>query len=135
MSNAKIRKAFELPLRAWAITKSLPVAWENVTLNQPAGAYLQANLIPNRTVSETLDQLHRRYIGIFQISLLMPIGQGPGEAESLASELDALFPLNEKMLVDGLEVQLTSPMSASPAFQDSTRYIIAVSANYRADTV
>lgn len=67
------------------------------------------------------------------MSLCMVIGTGSGVVEALVSSLDAYF--DDYFIEDGLRIYLLSPMSAAPALQDGDRYVVPVSASYRADTV
>ena len=135
MSNLLIRAGFETRLKAWAITKSLPLYFENVPTDPPTAAYAEAYLLPAPTQSDTLDDLHRRYSGIFQVSLVMPIGVGAGDAAALEAELDALFAPAVPIVQGSLVVRVTSPMSAASAVQRPDRYVLPVSCAYRADTV
>lgn len=135
MTQAIIRKGFESRLKAWADaqTPAIPVAWQNVAFTPPAGRYARAFLLPNPTRSETLEKEHRRYEGVFQVSLCMTIGTGASVAEALTASLDAHF--DAYFMQDSLRIYLLTPMSAAPALQDGDRYVVPVSASYRADTV
>ncbi|AKJ28840.1 DUF4128 domain-containing protein [Caldimonas brevitalea] len=137
MSQALIRQAFETRLKTWADAQApaIPIAWQNVTMTPPAGRYLRAFLLPASTGSDDLAGEHRVFRGLFQVTVVTPIGTGPGQAEQLAGQLDLLFPLTEPLAVGGLLVYLTSPMSAGPAIQEPDRYAVPVSAGYRADTI
>lgn len=136
MSQDRVRKAFESKLKTWAAAQSpaIPVAWENTDFKPTAGAYIEPSLIPVRTVTETLDGVHRRFMGLFQVSLVMPIDSGPGDAEALVKALDALYPLTTPLTADGLVIVLLQPMSAAPAVPRPDRYVIPVTCSYRADT-
>jgi sporulation-control protein spo0M len=137
MSHALIRQALESTLSAWADAQSpaIPVSWQNVPFTPPTGRYLQAFVLPARTVSETLDGTHRRYTGLFQVSIVMPIDVGPGDAEAIVASLDALYPLSTPITVGALRVYMTEPMSPAPALQRADRYVIPVTGAYRCDTV
>lgn len=138
MSNQLVRQAFETALAAWAASRvpALPVAYENAPFDPPDGlAYAEAYMLPADTRCDTLDGTHRRYSGVFQVSLLVPAGVGPGAVEALAQSLDAAFPLTAPLSAGGLNVYLLSPMGAAPAVQRGDRYSVPVSASYRADLV
>jgi len=132
MSDATIAKAFETTLKTWADaqTPSIPVAWENVEFNPPAGRYVRAKLLPNETQSTFLDGSGRTRVGIFQVDLTMPIGTGAGSARTLAASLDAAFAVT--MVQDGLRIWLTSPMSAASGITHGDRFIVPVSGHYKA---
>lgn len=137
MSDAVIAEAFETTLKAWADAQipAIPVAWENVTFVPPAsgGRYMHAFLLPNKTRSLFLDGTGRTRVGIFQINLSMPIGTGAGAARAIAAALDVAFA--DSITASGQRIYLLSPMSAAAPIPDPHRFLVPVSAEYRADTV
>lgn len=135
MSQSLIRAAFETRLKTWADaqTPAIPLAWQNVPFAPTPGRYARALLLPSPTRCDTLEGGHRRYQGIFQVSLVMPVGAGSRTAEVLAGDLDATFPMTFEH--DGLRICLLQPMSAAPAIADADRYVIPVSAPYRVDVI
>lgn len=132
MSDATIAKAFEATLKTWADaqTPAIPVAWENVEFNPPAGRYLRAKLLPNEAKSLFLDGSGRTRVGIFQVDLCMPIGTGAGSSRMLAASLDGAFAVT--LVQDGLRIWLVSPMSAAQGIPVGDRFIVPVSAHYKA---
>lgn len=134
---ASIRAAFETRLAAWAASQTppIPVAYENVGFTPPTGRYARCHVMPSPTESETFNGEHRRYMGIFQVSLYMPAGAGSGASAALAASLDATFPMRQPMTQGGVKIFLLSPMSEGPAIQDADRYVVPVSCAYRADVV
>jgi hypothetical protein len=132
MSDALIAQAFETTLKAWADaqTPAIPVAWENVEFNPPAGRFASAHLIPNEAKSLFLDGSGRTRVGIFQVSLHMPIGTGAGAARALVDSLDAAFPIT--ITSGGLRIWLLSPFSAAPPLNQPSRFVVPVSAHYKA---
>jgi hypothetical protein len=137
MSDALIRAAFESRLATWAAAQSpaIPVAYENVNFTPPAGRYVRCFILPANTQSETLDGIHRKRMGIFQVDLCMPNGSGAGAAIALAASLDAAFPLTAPMTQSTLKIFLLSPMSPAAAIQRPDHFVVPVSCAYRADTV
>lgn len=136
MSNKRIRAAIEGRLSTWAGAHSpaLPIAWEDVPFTPSNAVYLRGFLLPATTRSDDLGGEHRQWRGFYQISLVCPINTGPGVAEGIAEELDALFPVNLLLPIGGLSVQIVSPASAAPALQDVQSYTIPVSLGYSAQT-
>ncbi|MDN8612797.1 phage tail terminator-like protein [Variovorax ginsengisoli] len=135
MSDKLIRSLFEGRLGTWAAARvpALPVAWENVSFTPPAGAYLRAFLLRGATTSRDLAGDNRNRVGVFQISIVCPAGNGAGAAESIAAELDALFPMNLRLTSGTFAVQQLSPLRLwSP--DSSDRYLLPVDFQYRADT-
>ena len=135
MSQTIIRRALEKKVATWATAAGIPVAYENVGFVAHATAYARVNLLPAQTLSQTLDKLHRGYSGVFQVTLVMPIGAGPAAAETLAASLAAAFPPQTVIVESGVTVYITEPMSPAPAIQDEDRYLVPVSCPYVANTV
>lgn len=135
MSNKLCRRAIETQLAAWAAARlpALAIAYENVPFNAPAGAYLRGFLMPAKTASNDLAGAARTYSGVYQVSVVAPINAGPGAAEGIADELAALFPLNQRLSVPGLVLQVITPVTAAQGAQDATNFIVPVSFGYRAD--
>ncbi len=132
MSIALIRKGFESRLKTWATAQSIAVAYENVAFTPPATKYLRAYLLPAPTDSETLDNLHRGYVGVFQVNIVMPLNVGSNEAQSLADSIAGLYPVS--FAQDTIRVYITRPFSSRPAYQDGDRYVYPIYCNYRVDT-
>ena len=134
MSNVIIRKAFEDRLATWAAAQlpPLPIAYENRAFSPPAnGRYLQAFLIPARTDSEFLEGNHRGYDGIFQVSIVMPLGSGTAQAGNIALALDAIYPVYFKD--NAISIYITSPMSAAPPIITDNTFVLPVSCLYRGE--
>jgi hypothetical protein len=137
MSETLIRRGFESALKAWADAQNpvIPVAWENVELNpQPLGTYLRAFLLPAATFSEDLQRTHAVYRGIFQVTVCAPVGTGPAAAEAIVASLRALFAPSSTLLVSGLRVFITEPLSRGPGIPEPDRFNVPCSIPYRADT-
>ena len=137
MSHKIIRSLFEARLAAWAITKApaLRISYPNVSFTPAANeTYLRAFLLPAGTDSNDLAGAHRLYTGVFQITIVTPVGNGPGAAETLAEELAALYQLNDRLTKTGFTAQVMTPVEPGPEQQEDTAYALPVSFEYRADT-
>lgn len=135
MSQKLIRQLFEQRLNTWALAKPIQVAWQNMPFTPPAGAFMRAFMLPADTDSQDMASAHRAYTGVFQVSIEAPNGQGSGSAETLAAEIDALFPNGLRLTSGAFAVQVISPCSIGPAIQGETRYLLPVWFRYRADTI
>ena len=133
MSQARVRNAFESRLAAWAASKALPVVWQNVGAGNMTGDHLRAYLLPAQTLSMDLAGEHRGYRGVFQVSIFTRPNIGANRAESLARELDDLFPVALRMLSAGLTVQVMTPMASRPAIQETDWYSVPVDCRYGAE--
>jgi hypothetical protein len=137
MSHKIIRSLFEARLAAWAMTKvpALRISYQNVSFTPAANeTYLRAFLLPAGTDSNDLAGAHRLYTGVFQITIVTPVGNGSGAAETLADEMAALYPLNDQLTKTGFTVQVMTPVEPGPEQQEDTAYALPVSFQYRADT-
>lgn len=137
MSDALVRAAFETRLATWAAaqTPPIPVAYQNLAFTPPTGRYVRCWLLPAPTLSEDLGGLHRQRRGIFQLDLCLPIGVGPGAANTLAASLDATFPLTAPMVQGAIRVFLLTPLSQGPAQDGPDHYMVPLSCEYRSDTI
>lgn len=138
MTQARIRRAFETAIKAFADAQSPPlaIAFENVQTSQPDPnvAYLRTFLLPAETESGDVARVNRRWSGVFQVSLVMPAGKGPGPGEALLAALDSAFPLATPLSAGGLTVWIVQPISASPAIPEPDRSVIPCSLRYVADS-
>lgn len=137
MSDAIIRAAFESGLKTWADaqTPAIPIAWPNVTFVPPASGarYLRAFLLPIPTQYISLDNVCKRWRGIFQVSFCMPIGTGSGSVESLAASMGTAF--SSSFTQSGLRINLLRPFSCAPGITEPDRYVVPVSTSYEVNTV
>ena len=137
MSTARVRQALETALATWAAAQSpaIPIAYENLPFSPPTTRYLRAFLLPARTRSLGLDRKHRSYAGIFQVSICVPTGAGPGAALALADALATVYAPSTPLTAAGLKVVLTEPSTPGPALQEPGWHVLPVSVPYQADTV
>ena len=134
MSQARLRQALETAVDTWAAGQSLPVAWQNVGFTPTDAAYVRCTLLPARMASQDLTGAHRRYLGIMQLDLCMPKGNGSAATTALLTSLDAIFTPTTRLTASGLTVSILNPPSPGPSFQDGPHYVTPVSIEYRADT-
>jgi hypothetical protein len=135
VTQALIRQALEAPLNTYATANSIVVAWQNVELaQQPTGLYLRSFVLPLPTISEDIGRQHRRYEGVYQVSIVAPFGGGWTVAEAALAALIALYPPDTDLLVSALRVHVLQPLSPAPALQERDRFVIPCSLQYRADT-
>lgn len=133
MTQKIVRAGLEKKLKTWADAQGLSVAWENVAFNPPAGAYVRAFLLPSPAVSQSLDKAHRRYAGLLQVNLTMPINGG--SAENLAASLSAAFAPQTHIVEAGVTIYITDPASPAPAIQEDNRYTVPVTIPYTAHVI
>lgn len=137
MSQKIVRAGLEKKLNTWAAAQTpvLTVAWENTTFTPPAGPYIRAFILPEPTLSQTMDKTHRRYAGIMQVDLVMPINGGASPAETLLASLLTAFTPATSFTESGVLIYITDPASAAPAVSESSRYTVPVSIPYAAHVI
>ena len=97
------------------------------------GDHLRAYLLPAQTLSMDIAGEHRGYRGVFQVSIFTRPNIGANRAESLARELDELFPVALRMLSAGLTVQVMTPMTSHPSIVETDWYSVPVDCRYGAE--
>ena len=91
-----------------------------------ADPYLRAFILPADTTSADLKGDHRCFKGIFQVSIVLAAGIGPGKAETIAEQIAALFPVNDRLPAGAGEVMIFTPMSESAPIVEAGNYTIPV---------
>lgn len=137
MSHKIIRSMLEARLKAWAAARTpvLRIAYQNVPFTPNNGeTYLRAFLMPAGTDSNDLAGAHRLYTGVFQVTIVTPTGNGPSGTETIADELAALYPLNDRLVRDGITALIMTPVEPGPELTEDTAFALPVSFQYRADT-
>jgi hypothetical protein len=134
MSQQKIRAALETAFAAWATTNTVAVAWQNKPYTPVTGTkYCRPYLLPATTQNPSLGDAHKRMIGIFQVSLYLKLGDGPGAAETLADSLCSTFARGNGFTASGVTVRILESPSIRPAFNDEGWYVVPVDIPYQAD--
>jgi len=137
MSDARIKQAFEVALDSWAKgqTPQVPVAWPNSDYTPDRNLFVRPYLLPAKTKNAMLVGNHREYMGIFQISVYTPRGEGDGPGRAIAVGFDSVFNPSTTLVNGGLRVHIIDPVSTGPAMNDGGWYIIPVSIGYLANEV
>lgn len=133
MSQKIIRAALEGRLKTWADTQTpaIPIAWQNLPFTPPNNArYLRAFLLPAESENIYVDGRSVKYIGVFQVSIVMPNGGGAGAGEQIVSDLEALFAVDQSISKSGLDILMRKPPSSGVAIQESGSFVIPVSIHY-----
>ena len=137
MSHAIISSIYDAKLLAWSKVRAEPikVVFENIQYDPAVGeTYLRAFALPGDTASSTLAGDHRAFIGVYQISIVVPAGTGKTKTNPLVVELAGLFRLYARDTKSGVTVVTMSPVEQGPGITDAATYMVPVSFEYRADT-
>ena len=138
MSDGLIRSLYEGRLNTWSAARSpvLPIAWENVDYTPTTNStYLRAFVLRGDTGSEDLAGSLRNRVGVMQVNIIMPTGSGAGASESIAAELEALFPNNLRLTSGTFSVQVITPARVRSGFVSDDNWIVPVDFEYRSDSV
>ncbi len=127
MTQRTLRKEIEDKVAAWAATKSIPIAYENVTFVKPSTTFVELYIIPATTVNHTVAAKRATQYGIIQFNIYCKSGEGTKKSEDLAQELIDLFPVVPKVGTVSIE-QTGSIMN--PLY-DSQWRVLPVRIRYR----
>lgn len=134
MSDSKIRKAFNDIVRGYGTSNGWLVVLENgvatPTLNQP---YLKTTLGPATPRASTLAGDGKTYLGVFQILIVVPAGEGTGRITSVIDELQELFPLYGRVSYGTNDVVIMTPVQTFMGVTEGGAYSTPISFNYRSD--
>lgn len=132
MSTSSIQKAFETRLAA--MSPDLSTAYENMAFTPANGTpYQKANLLPGAPDNSTIGQKHYIEVGVFQVTLMYPLGGGAKDARARAELTKTQFKRGTTMTQDGINIIVTRTPAIAPAFRSDDRYCIPVSITYQAD--
>lgn len=132
MSNQIVAAFFEGRLKTWADAQvpPVPVAYENVAFTKPDDGtpWLESFLIPNLTMNNEVTGRRKTHLGLFQVNVWVPKGEGMGRGRALSNSIINLFPLLPK--VGAVSVEET-PSATRPLDGDSNWVIVPVLIKYR----
>lgn len=135
MSASKVRKAFVIHVEniAAGLPGNPPVSWPNKTFKPPGGLpWLQFNWIPAGRRAVTLgDQGEDELVGIVQIDINTPQGDGDAVMENLLSLLEEEFIAGQVVIHDGQPATIES-CSRLPSRNVDPFYRSSLSVNYYA---
>lgn len=133
MSRPDITGLLEARLGGWADLQGIPVAYENVSFDPPAGIYLESHDLPATPYAIDLAQKCKVFIGVYQVSVVIPAGQGRAAGMAIADSVEALFPNGTEMHGDGFICYISSEPARYSGVGNGVSYTIPISMNYRAD--
>jgi len=136
MSQARVRNLFQTALNAYATTKNIRVAFDNVQMVPRANeTYLVSHLLPSSTATQTLNGDHKRFLGVYQITIVTPSGKATAQSDEIASELQEIFTIFKRYTdSDGFTVTVMTPLNVPEGKVQNGGWIVPCYFNYRADT-
>lgn len=136
MSHEIIRAAIETRLLAWAKaqTPPIPIAFENVDYKPVTGQrFLQGNLMPANTLNPSEGAAHKRYHGLYQISVRTAAGKGTTEASALTRAIEELFSRSTTLSNGNINVHIDSTPTVGPGGTDEGFWMTPITIKYRAE--
>lgn len=130
MSHAAVRRALELHLAA--MPGGLPTAHQNVKFTPPLGQpYQRADLLPATPNNDTAGASYFE-VGVFQITLAYPLGNGPGAAEAQAGLLRQHFKRSTALTNSGVSVVVMTTPAIAQGTPAGDRFEVPVSVTFQA---
>jgi len=131
MSTASIRKALETKLAA--LSPAVSIAYENFPFAPVNGTpYQECFLLPGQPDNAEMGAKNYLEVGVFQVTLKYPLGNGPAAAQARAELIKAHFKRGTTMVQDGINVIVIRTPSVAGGFPLGDRYCIPVSIYYQA---
>ena len=136
MSHARVRNLFQTALAAYAATKGIRVAFDNVQFTPTTNeTYLVSHLMPASTNSRTLSGDHKAFVGVYQITIVSPSGRATSKSDEISAELQQEFTVYKRYTDStGFTVQVMSPLHTPEGKVQNGGWIVPCYFDYRADT-
>lgn len=124
------RLAFEEAINA--ISPTIATAYENVSFTPSSGVpYQELYDIPASNDHLFMDNSEFEGLGIFQITLKYPSGQGMKTVSNRAELYVSSFPVGTKLTKNGEVITVLQTPKVNNLGVDGDRVIVAVSINYK----
>lgn len=135
MTTQRITQLFETKLAVVASALNLKIAMENIVFEPDKNIYLRSHILPASTDVIDLAGTMKVYKGVFQVDIVAPAGTGKTKAGNIADIIIEAFPNNLELSEREFTVWIDGEPNRMRALSDSTRYLIPVSIDYRANTI
>jgi hypothetical protein len=110
------------------------IAWPNVSWQGILGIpYQQVDLLTARPEEPTQGGGYRRELGVFQVTLIYPLGIGTGAITARAELIKAGFAKGLSLVNNGVTVVIPSTPEIVPPYTTGDSYYMPVKIYYRAD--
>ena len=126
-----VRAELETKLKAFADAQVpvVPIAFEDTPFTKPTNSpFLECVIVPAATFNVTVDGNRIRELGVMQVNVWYPSGQGAGKGEALANKVIAHFPV---VPISGTVVVTQTPFKSRAIKDESGWRIVPVTVNYR----
>lgn len=131
MNNGAIHKALARKLENIAAELNAAVAWENTLFTPPdSGVYLEEDFLPAENEDFFVQGTAVVRRGIYQVTVVYPLGKGTQKAASLADNIAAAFPNNAVIDSNNPALFVNGFADVFSGISDDTAYRIPVSIPY-----
>lgn len=133
-TEGKIHDALYARTVALATSLLLPLSWRGYDFTTPAsGKWLRGEFFPNTTNRMTIgsDDPHQ-YLGLLQIAVHWPHGEGEAAMRDKAGQVIAWFPCDLRLFEDGVTVRVTKRPQAAEVFKTDEDLFIPVTVSFEA---
>lgn len=133
MSHALARAAIERKLFDWAKAKSpvLPSFFSTQKGDVAKPIFIRGNLLPASARTECLQGDEITYLGLYQVTISCQPDQPIGNAETLVSEIQSLFPVDSDIGIAAFNGSITDAVDQGPTIYEDSRYNVPVTIPYR----
>lgn len=137
MSNKIIRSAIEGRLKEWAALQvpPIPLILQNRGAKPVVGErYMRGAMMPADTLNPSEGAQHKRYHGMYQVSIYEKENEGTGDSDDLAKAVEVLFACPTVIEKGGLNVRIMqTPSIASSRPDEAGFFMTPVTIKYSAD--
>ena len=132
--SLKLAKA-ALEARVVAIASPLPTRWENVVFVPPTdgSAFQHVDIISAPPDNPTLGDGFYRELGLMQVTLSYPLGNGSGACYAKAEAIRAWFPRGLTLTSGGITVHIQRTPAIGPKLPSTDRFVLPVTVRWCAD--
>ncbi len=131
MSITAIETALEE--RLLTLENPPPIAWEDVAFEPTTGhGYLRIHHLHNHPRDLYLEGGPAELVGILQVTVVWPAGQGKVEAKLVAEQVAELFAPVQSLDAGNHRIELTRTPAIAGGMPDEGWYSVPVSINWRA---
>ena len=115
-SPGAVRAAFGDRLNSLVFSPAFPIVPDNI--DDPGGTYkLETNVVFNQNNRFGIGIEHQ-YTGFFQVTVVMPSGEGAVKADNVAKAISDHFPVDLKLTAGEYVVRVTSTPDIAGGYDD-----------------
>lgn len=131
-SDTKVWQALAARLATLTFSPALPTAWPNMPFTPPSDRkWLRVNEIPASTTPFALSGGTSEHIGLMQVDVFRPLGEGHVTAKETAGAIRAHFPVALRLFSEGVTVVVTRT-EIGPVLKQDTEIMLPVTIRWRA---